>query len=278
MSSLRRTLLQAARRPAPAACKAASPVASSRLQSTQAQSDDSQIADAIATDAESASTNTIDTPADAKNRPRWSYTPERMKAPFALYQPKDPRRSTWTVNEDPVRLDRMYERLLGRELARTLPDELKWLAVTHKSFDNGRRGFNTRLAYFGRMIVVMETSKLIMATPNGGSAPQSTQNTDHYGRTPFSHPALEMVDRLDARQPSEIAEPKRMAVLAKDVGLSSVMRWKPRLPENLAGSGIDTVAATTLYAIVGAVSLQYGGAVAGQVVRERLLKKLIQQQ
>ena len=232
MSSLRRTLLQAARRPAPATCKAASPVASSRLQSTQAQPDDAQIADAIAAGTEPASTSasTIDTPADAKNRPRWSYTPERMKAPFALYQPKDPRRSTWTVNEDPVRLDRMYERLLGREFTRTLPEELKWLAVTHKSFDNGRRGFNTRLAYFGRMIVVMETSKMIMVTPNT-SASQSTQtqNPDHYGRTPFSHPALEMVDRLDVRQPSEIAEPKRMALLAKDVGLSSVMRWKPRL-------------------------------------------------
>lgn len=82
-------------------------------------------------------------------RPRWSYTPERMKAPFSLQQPKDPRRSIWKVNEDPAKLDRMYEKFLGRDLTRTLPDELKWLAVTHKSFDNGRRGFNTRLAFFG---------------------------------------------------------------------------------------------------------------------------------
>lgn len=273
MSLLRRTLLQAARRPAPTAC-----IAQTQTQTqTQFQStySDSQIQDAIAAqaasnEASSTPTATVDTPADPQNRPRWSYTPNRMKAPFALYQPKDPRRSVWAVNEDPARLDKMYERLLGRDLARALPEELKWLAVTHKSFDNGRRGFNTRLAYFGRMIMVMETSKMIMVTPTPGeSAPK-----DHYGRTPFSHPALSMVDRLDARQPSEVADPKRMSQLAKNVGLSAVMRWKPRLPENLAGSGMDTVSTTTLYAIVGAVSLQFGGAVAGQVVRERLLQKL----
>ena len=30
-----------------------------------------------------------------------------------------------------------------------LTEETKWLAVTHKSFDHGRRGFNDRLAYLG---------------------------------------------------------------------------------------------------------------------------------
>lgn len=43
----------------------------------------------------------------------------------------------------------MYNRLLGREGDKMLPEEVKWLAVTHKSFDYGRRGFNTKLAYFG---------------------------------------------------------------------------------------------------------------------------------
>jgi hypothetical protein len=45
----------------------------------------------------------------------------------------------------------MYNRLLGRDGEKMLPDEIKWLAVTHKSFDYGRRGFNTKLAYFGRL-------------------------------------------------------------------------------------------------------------------------------
>ena len=73
-----------------------------------------------------------------------------MKGPgFSINIVKDPRRKIWKVNEDPNRLDAMYNRLLGREGERMLSDEIKWLAVTHKSFDQGRRGFNTKLAYYG---------------------------------------------------------------------------------------------------------------------------------
>ena len=62
---------------------------------------------------------------------------------------KDPRRTIWHVNDDPALLDAMYNRFLGPNGDRMLPDEVKWLAITHKSFDYGRRGFNTRLAYYG---------------------------------------------------------------------------------------------------------------------------------
>src|SRR5262249_23217153 len=82
--------------------------------------------------------------------PRWSRTPPAMKAPFTINTPKNPMRSIWSVNEDPEKLDLVYERILGQELTRALPDELKWLAVTHKSFDQGRRGFNTKLAFYGK--------------------------------------------------------------------------------------------------------------------------------
>ena len=43
----------------------------------------------------------------------------------------------------------MYIRLLGRDGHKLLSEETKWLAVTHKSFDHGRRGFNDRLAFLG---------------------------------------------------------------------------------------------------------------------------------
>jgi large subunit ribosomal protein L15 len=72
-----------------------------------------------------------------------------MKAPFPINIPKDPRRQVWKVNEDPEKLDAMFNRLLGQNGDKMLPDEIKWLAVTHKSFDQGRRGYNTRLAFFG---------------------------------------------------------------------------------------------------------------------------------
>jgi large subunit ribosomal protein L15 len=72
-----------------------------------------------------------------------------MKGPFQLKQAKVPSRSIWTVNEDPERLDRFYNRMLGPGGDKMLPEEIKWLAVTHKSFDQGRRGFNDRLAFLG---------------------------------------------------------------------------------------------------------------------------------
>jgi hypothetical protein len=53
------------------------------------------------------------------------------------------------VNKDPRKLDHMYIRLLGPEGPKLLSEESRWLAVTHKSFDHGRRGFNDRLSFLG---------------------------------------------------------------------------------------------------------------------------------
>lgn len=93
-------------------------------------------------------------PEELRQRPRWSYTPEAMKAPFSPHITKDPRRSVWKVNNNPQKLDAMYVRFLGRDGDRLLPEEVKWLAVTHKSFDQGRRGFNDRLAYMGKFVAI----------------------------------------------------------------------------------------------------------------------------
>jgi large subunit ribosomal protein L15 len=61
----------------------------------------------------------------------------------------DSKRPEFSVNEDPAILDRFYIRILGKDGDKLLSDEIKWLAVTHKSFDQGRRGFNDRLAFLG---------------------------------------------------------------------------------------------------------------------------------
>jgi large subunit ribosomal protein L15 len=53
------------------------------------------------------------------------------------------------VNEDPEKLDAIYNRILGDGGDKILTEEVKWLAVTHKSFDQGRRGYNDRLAFLG---------------------------------------------------------------------------------------------------------------------------------
>jgi large subunit ribosomal protein L15 len=84
---------------------------------------------------------------EGADKPRWQQTPPRMMAPFRV-RPL-PRGGPFKVNEDPKRLDDVYIRMLGPGGDKVLGDEVKWLAVTHKSFDHGRRGFNDRLAYLG---------------------------------------------------------------------------------------------------------------------------------
>lgn len=83
------------------------------------------------------------------SRPRWSYTPPLMKAPVPLNRKKPG--NEISINKDPAKLDEVYIRMLGRDGDKLLSEEVKWLAVTHKSFDHGRRGFNDRLAYLGML-------------------------------------------------------------------------------------------------------------------------------
>lgn len=90
-------------------------------------------------------------PVDYSDKPRWSYTPPRTKAPFSLRF--DSKRRDYPVNSDPKLLDQFYIRFLGDGGDEVLSDEVKWLAVTHKSFDQGRRGFNDRLAFLGMLFL-----------------------------------------------------------------------------------------------------------------------------
>lgn len=92
-------------------------------------------------------------------RPRWSHTPERMTAPVSLKR-HDPE-NRYDCNEDPAVLDAVYARVLGDGGEKLLTDEVKWLAVTHKSFDQGRRGYNDRLAFLGKKILPPSPSLLL---------------------------------------------------------------------------------------------------------------------
>ncbi|KAI1376545.1 ribonuclease-III-like-domain-containing protein [Hypoxylon crocopeplum] len=218
------------------------------------------------------STSTARPSEQVDDRQRWTFTPERMKAPFSQHIIKDPTRSHWKVNEDPKKLDGVLNNFLGRDGERMLPDELKWLAVTHKSFDQGRRGFNDRLAFLGRQICVLEGTQSIITSPPKYTEPENNPFADR--RTPFEDPALLSIDNLSSRQPSDLFSLEKLAKFALDIGLTEVVRWKPRMPENIKGSGFDPIMSGAVYAIVGAVSLHQGGKAASRIVRERLMKRL----
>lgn len=71
--------------------------------------------------------------------------PQR-RAPFPTRNPRP-----FAVNDDPARLNEVYTTLLGRDMG--LTDEVKWQAVTHKSFDHGRQPFNEKLAIYGMFLL-----------------------------------------------------------------------------------------------------------------------------
>jgi large subunit ribosomal protein L15 len=70
-----------------------------------------------------------------------------MSMPFRI-RPMD-KKNEWRCNDDPKKLNDFYNRMLGPGGESLLSEETKWLAVTHKSFDQGRRGFNDKMSYFG---------------------------------------------------------------------------------------------------------------------------------
>ncbi|KAI9757528.1 MAG: hypothetical protein M4579_003441 [Chaenotheca gracillima] len=198
-------------------------------------------------------------------RPRWSYTPPDMVAPVR-YRSNNPH-ADWKVNTDTRRLDQMYDRLLGPDGHNLLTPEVRWLAVTHKSFDHGRRGYNERLALLGKRIVMLQMS-LALINVRGPHARQLPE--DPFGRKPFTEPALEGIENLTEMQKLKMVT-KRLGYVANKIDLATVMQWVPKKPDDLVDSGVGSVLAGGLYAIVGAIALQRGGELAAKVTRERIL-------
>ncbi|KAJ5104739.1 hypothetical protein NUU61_002086, partial [Penicillium alfredii] len=209
-----------------------------------------------------------DVPTAESDKPRWSYTPPRAKAPFSLRM--NSKRPSFHVNTDPTLLDQFYIRMLGNGGDRMLSDELKWLAVTHKSFDQGRRGFNDRLAFLGKRIVQLQTSLALVQR----ETPSAPVTKDEYGRVPFVHPALNGLKNLSSDTKGFITDRSKLADLAQKYQMQNVIRWNPAKPDNLYRSGLELVLANALYAVVGAVSLEKGGKVANKVAQDRILEPL----
>lgn len=85
--------------------------------------------------------------AEAPGLPRWQQTPPKATMPVR-FRPR--RQGEFEVNNDPGKLDKALASFFSDQRSPIpLSEEVKWLAVTHKSFDHGRRGFNDRLAFLG---------------------------------------------------------------------------------------------------------------------------------
>lgn len=196
---------------------------------------------------------------------------------MAPYRIRPRRGPEFEVNNDPRRLDDAYSRMLGPGGDKVLSDEVKWLAVTHKSFDHGRQGFNDRLAYLGRRIVTLQTSQALLNAPQVDIGPKKHDSkpvTDSFGRIPFSHPALSGLSGLTGEATDRTLDKSRLASLAERYGFDKVTRWKPKRTDNLQSSGLESVLTTSLYAIIGAIALERGGEIANKVTQDKILAPL----
>ncbi|PNS21129.1 hypothetical protein CAC42_3467 [Sphaceloma murrayae] len=190
--------------------------------------------------------------------------PGQIRMPFRL-RPL-PAQPPFRVNTSSNRLAEAYAQFLGRGGDLLLPSDLKWLAITHKSFDHGWQGNNDRLAFLGKRIVDLQVSLALIGMPRVKT--WGEQEGDEEGET------VGGLDNLTGYKKSRVLDRRRLAALARAKGLDRVVRWKPKKTDDLKASGVDTILAHTIYAIIGAISLQRGGDTTTKLVKERLLAPL----
>ncbi|RVX72786.1 hypothetical protein B0A52_03139 [Exophiala mesophila] len=174
-------------------------------------------------------------------------------------------------NSDPRKLDDMYIRFLGKGGDKLLSDEVKWLAVTAKSFDHGRRGFNDRLAFLGKRILELQCSLGLLSMTDDAKFYLKDAQHDPFGREHFKHPATNAVEVISGGSRQHFTHYKYLASVAKQYGIPEVVRWHPKKPDNLVASGSEVIHAQALAAIVGALALEQGSAVANRIAKEKVL-------
>lgn len=136
-------------------------------------------------------------------------------------------------------------KMLGKDGDKLLSEDVKWLAVTHKSFDQGRRGFNDRLAFLGKLamsvllspsltyregrrIIELQTDLALLDAPETSRQQRLKTEPDVQGRLPFVHKSLRNVENVDQPTKEAILDRKRISQLGQRYGLNDVIRWKPR--------------------------------------------------
>ena len=157
----------------------------------------------------------------------------------------------------------MYTTLLGRDMG--LTDEVKWQAVTHKSFDHGRQPFNEKLAIYGvffcmelggldgggrgrgrvmcanyrkkgkRVCWLHASLHLLNGPPieerktyESPNFVSSLDGTPYRKPEPFLHRDYKSLVSIKDSNIRAILDPGKLATISRLARLSSVMRWKPK--------------------------------------------------
>ena len=68
-----------------------------------------------------------------------------------------------------------------------------------------------------------------LALVQGGGSAKKPVTPDVYGRTPFTHPALDGLDNLSSYTKGFLTSKWKLADLARSYELQNVVRWSPRV-------------------------------------------------
>lgn len=162
-----------------------------------------------------------------EHTPRWAATPSRMAMPVrARPGPRQRQSPPFVVNTDASVLDTAYTSFLGKNGDTILPEEIKWLAVTHKSFDHARRGFNDKLAFLGKTLCNVQCSLALIEQPVRSDVEEIERKANQHKQ--FAHPAMRGVRNVSDFAKNQTLDKDRLASLARQYGLDAVVRWKPR--------------------------------------------------
>ncbi|KAI5780764.1 ribonuclease-III-like-domain-containing protein [Geopyxis carbonaria] len=202
-------------------------------------------------------------------------TRPQPRAPFAVRK-----RIPFSVNDKPQDLNAVYSELLGTQLQ--LSEDIKWQAVTHKSFDHGRQPFNEKLAFFGKTLLQMHACGHVLSRPRSDkytySKPfsyRSSEGSYYQAPEPFIPNDYQNLNAINRASVEDLYNQTAISNLIRSSGLLKVMRWKPAEAHDLERSGEMIIGQECLYAIVGAISLQKGGNAASQFIHTKILPQIL---
>ncbi|KAI5954486.1 hypothetical protein KGF54_002261 [Candida jiufengensis] len=143
-----------------------------------------------------------------------------------------------------------------------IPDEIALQIITHKSFGNGIKPYNEKLAAMGSKLLNLSLAKHVINSPQQNQ-PQQLQinglNLSILG-TPLS---------------KELSSRKSTGYFAKLNNLNKIMFWKSRNPTlNFEQSGELKVSSQLIYSLIGAINYHYGKHKAEEFINEKFVKKL----
>lgn len=142
-----------------------------------------------------------------------------------------------------------------------IPDEIALQIITHKSFGNGIKPYNEKLAAMGSKLLSLFAAKHVVNKPTEKDAKLVIDGKN--------------LSILGSRIAKELYGRKSTGYFTKLNGLNEIMFWKSRNPTlKFESSGELKVSSQLLYSLIGAVNIYHGKAKAEEFISDNLIKGL----